>query len=291
MPYQPSLIGGGGMGGYAKDFVPPQPPGNPADIREWLLLNMPHTATSLGMAPVDPNLPHDPILAGIGPAGTYTVPEQPAPPTGTPPATPPVTPPATAPDTASPLPTSGQPPAVSMPGVEAYEAYLREKLGIRDTANPQQDRADQFAERELKRTALLAQLAFASGVTASAGGSWKEVAKGFNNAGAIYDTGFLRYQTALQKGADRYQKMADQKYDDDTAIFTAAATLSMEQQKLAQKEREARWENLWRSLEGMKPDAGDYGSVDPNAQALNDARYFHGFNTGELLWDNHDVRD
>jgi len=81
-----------------------------------------------------------------------------------------------------------------------------------DYKNPYQEKADAYAQQELKRTKALAQLALAAGVTSAGGGAWQQVGQGFANAAGAYDQGFRRYQQALQNSADRYQQLTNQEF-------------------------------------------------------------------------------
>lgn len=109
--------------------------------------------------------------------------------------------------------------------LQAKYEELTKFFGTQDYSNPKQDKADQYAQDEMRRTALLAQLAFASGLTAAGGKSWEKVGKGFSDAAGVYGKGFDRYQNALQDSADRYQKVQIQRQARDDAVKEASVKL------------------------------------------------------------------
>lgn len=127
-----------------------------------------------------------------------------------------------------------------------------------DPANPKQDKADQFADREMKRTALLAQLAFASGLTKAGGAGWQEVGEGFSAAAGVYDKGFQRYQSALQDSADRYAASNEKTQNKKIAIAKTRVDIAQEQQKNMMKTWEDRMETIdkmfGKELDSMKSD-------------------------------------
>jgi len=94
-----------------------------------------------------------------------------------------------------------------------------------------QNEADQYAERERQRANALAQLAFFSGITQGAGGSWEGVGRGFAAAGQAYSEGFNRYQKALQARAERMAQRQELEYEQGVGRTDAALKLYQSQEK------------------------------------------------------------
>lgn len=88
-----------------------------------------------------------------------------------------------------------------------------------------QDALDADAAKEKERTNYLAQLAFFSGITQGAGGTWEGVGKGLAAAGAAQSSGFDRYRKALEGKSARMQKQANAQYDQETSKTNAAIKL------------------------------------------------------------------
>jgi hypothetical protein len=141
--------------------------------------------------------------------------------------------------------------------------------------NAKQAAADAYAAHEMDRTRLLAQLAFASGLTASAGGAYTEIGKGFAAAGQTYDKGFGRYQKALQSSADRYTDSQNAQYAYQAKksgvmadLYTAGEKQKLQQQKLVQdaaKQRSDTIDTMFKKeLDNQK---NEMGITDPNATA------------------------
>lgn len=110
-------------------------------------------------------------------------------------------------------------------GIAPYLQELERLYGTPNAANPAQDAADANAKRDAERTRLLAQLAFAGGLTKAGGAGWAPIGEGFMDAAGVYDKGFKRYQDALQDSADRYTKRMARAEDIDFAKKDAALKL------------------------------------------------------------------
>lgn len=130
--------------------------------------------------------------------------------------------------------------------------------------NPDQQKADAFAEKEMQRTKLLAQLALASGITAGGGGMWRDVGRGFGNAAAVYGAGFARYQNALQQSADRYYVQAQQDFRNRQAkgnalfdIYSGLQATDIAKQKQTLAERKAQMEDVKDYVDSMDKLMGD----------------------------------
>jgi hypothetical protein len=144
-----------------------------------------------------------------------------------------------------------------------------------DTSNPKQAAADAYAAHEMDRTKLLAQLAFAGGLTASAGGQWEDVGKGFIAAGNVYDKGQERYLKALQNSADRYSENKKEQYGYAAKkagimadLYTAGEKQKMDQAKLVRDAAKDRQDILIRQL-GLtdpKPAAGEITTPEQEEQ-------------------------
>jgi hypothetical protein len=135
------------------------------------------------------------------------------------------------------VPSATSPDGIASDSLE-FATKLAKALGYPEApsvSNPKQDAADAYAAHEMDRTRLLAQLAFASGMTAGSGGAWEGIGQGFAAAANTYDKGFNRYQKALDNSANRY---ADQQKEQYAYQAKRAATLgdlysASENQKLA----------------------------------------------------------
>lgn len=130
--------------------------------------------------------------------------------------------------------------------------------------NTQQNAADQYALGARERANQLAQLAFFSGITQAAGGPWESVGRGFAAAGQAYDTGYQRYQSALQDISTRGQARSDQQYSDEASRSGAAVKLYSDQKeneiklsKQAQEERKEQRKELIERFKAIKPDVAD----------------------------------
>ncbi len=127
------------------------------------------------------------------------------------------------------------------PSDDPLEDIRRQKSMI-DSIYPQlppqdigEDAIDAETQADRQRANYLAQLAFFSGITQSAGGQWEGVGRGLAGAGQAYTSGFDRYQKALQKKADRQQDAANARYKMDVGSTDAAIKLYG-----ADKDREAK---------------------------------------------------
>lgn len=129
---------------------------------------------------------------------------------------------------------------------------------------PTQKQAEAYAANEMKRTALLAQLAMSSGILAQAG--YGDVAKGFAAAGSVYDKGFQRYQDALTTKGESEMARRDASYKNDLLRSQAAYKLMADQQALNKEEIEKRRkENIDFLKEGAFPKPDQNGLLDPTA--------------------------
>lgn len=140
-----------------------------------------------------------------------------------------------------------------------------------------QDALDDDAAKEKQRTNYLAQLAFFSGITQGAGGSWEGVGKGLAAAGAAQSAGFDRYRKALEGKSARMQKQANAQYDQDTAKTNAAIKLygedtdrkktELSESRLRIKERADALDTKLKAI----LDANKAGDIDtPEKQAARD---------------------
>lgn len=134
-------------------------------------------------------------------------------------------------------------PTVS-PQQQAIEDIKRQKAMI-DAIYPQRpvddtaaNAADAYALAERDRAKALAQLAFFSGVTQGAGGTWEGVGRGLAAAGNAHADGFARYQKALMGKAERASDRMNQQYDDQVNRTDAAVKLYAQEQTL-EKDRQS----------------------------------------------------
>jgi hypothetical protein len=171
-----------------------------------------------------------------------------------------------------------RPPAAAAPAQEAPVdpvAEIAKKRAMIDQMYPQlPPQADGSAldaetEKEKQRANYLAQLAFFSGVTQGAGGSWEGVGKGLAGAGAAYSEGFSRYQKALSNKMERANERAKEVYANDVGRTDAALKLyqndsdrEIDRLKLQRQEEKDRTDSILKQLGLIKPEAGDMG-VDP----------------------------
>lgn len=183
-------------------------------------------------------------------------------------------------------------PAAETPVDPYQEAIdkLSKYFGTVPVVNPKQDEADAWAAREKNRTALLAQLAFAGGLTAAGGAGWEQVGKGFLAAGIAYDEGFQRYSDALQNSADQYSTAAERNETRRLAIAKAGIDL-VESEKERQRKT---WQDTLDSIDerfGKEMDAvgGDFGA-DPAVLAEIQRRWELARKAGKYI-PTHDVSD
>lgn len=151
--------------------------------------------------------------------------------------------------------------------LQKYKEMIDRLYGAPDRSNPKQDEADAHAAAEKQRTKLLAQLALASGVTASGGAGWEDIAKGFATAGGVYDEGFKRYQTALQESADRFADTRQQDFELDTAKNDAALGLFSAAEKRSFDAAKQRLDIIEKSFdaEGKLLEGDELTGTDPAA--------------------------
>jgi hypothetical protein len=149
--------------------------------------------------------------------------------------------------------------------LQQYKDFINQIYPKADMSEtPGQLRADKFAENEMKRTQLLAQLAMSSGILSQAG--YKDVANGFAAAGGVYDKGFQRYQNALMDSGDREMQRRDAGYKDDLVRSQAAYKLMADQTSINKEEIEKRRkENIDFLKEGSFPKPDQNGLIDPTA--------------------------
>jgi hypothetical protein len=155
------------------------------------------------------------------------------------------------------------PPAPPKTPEELYMEELQKKRAMLDTlfperqVAPEQQKADDYA-KDMDRTAILARLAFASGLTRAGGGGWEDIGRGLASAGQVMDQGYSRYHQALQNAADRAQKQLDLRYADESARASAAV-------ELASAERKARIEG---GEKERKSWLDYFGDIKPSDEAL-----------------------
>jgi len=162
------------------------------------------------------------------------------------------------------------------------------------TSNPKQDAADAYAAHELDRTKLLAQLAFASGLTASAGGGYADIGKGFAAAANVYDQGQARYLKALQGSADRYTEQQKQAYDYQAKkagtvadLYSLGEKQKLEQAKLARDYAKDRQDIMLRMSAQLLPKPSDSAltTMDPQTEQRRQQQLYRFWNTHNLSFD------
>lgn len=206
-------------------------------------------------APFEPSpiLATPPTIPGAPVAAPASVPEA-AP--GVPAAAPVAAPPVAVPEELT-KPDAPKPLAGIDPYLEAIQKFFPAPPSPDTSA---QQKADANIEADRRRTNLLAQLAFASGLTAAGGGSWAQIGRGFAAAGEVYDQGFARYQKALQDSADRVQKQQGVQYQADVSRREAAVKLYSADQAQQQERTQKRAEMIdkWfdKELDAIKSDIG-----------------------------------
>jgi len=177
-----------------------------------------------------------------------------------------------------PVPTTPAQPVVD-PQVQMIEQIKQQKAMLdqlypqRAYENPTQTQADAYGLDARKRAAQMAQLAFFAGVTQAAGGQWTAIGQGLMNAGAAYDQGFQRYQSALQDSATRSQTQNDQRYTDEVNRTNSAVNLYQSSQELRlkqQKEIEDRYresrKEIMERFKTEEPKMGDYPQPEDHAR-------------------------
>jgi hypothetical protein len=164
--------------------------------------------------------------------------------------------------------------------VDPIEEIRRQKAMV-DSIYPQlppqdigQDAIEQEISADRQRANYLAQLAFFSGITQSAGGQWEGVGRGLAGAGQAYTAGFDRYQKALNRKADRMQDTANMKYKSDVASTDAAVKLygdaqdrkkgEMSEARLRNKERQSDIDEYFKQRLGLAK-GDDFNPTDQNA--------------------------
>ena len=175
-------------------------------------------------------------------------------------------------------------PAVAQdPSFEDYLKMMEQIYGPTQYSNPAQDRADAEAERQNKRTGLLAQLALAGGMAQGAGGAWEGVGQGFLNAASVYDKGFARYQAALQSSADRYGRDAIRQQTVDVAKKKAAFDLWTNQATLRREETKDRRSEINKMFESEISAIKDNMMNDPTQLREIMDRWRHSLAVGEYI--------
>lgn len=101
------------------------------------------------------------------------------------------------------------------------------------SVSPEQQEANAFAKRGLDRTALLARLAFAGGLTSAGGPGWDQIGRGFSAAGQVYDEGFERYHKALGDAAEQEMSRRETQYQDQMKQTELAYTSYANEAKAA----------------------------------------------------------
>lgn len=119
-------------------------------------------------------------------------------------------------------------------------------MDVSETASSAQAR--EFANNEMKRSKLMAQLALSAGIVGAAG--YPELAKGMIAAGGAYDEGFKRYHKALQDAGEEEMQRRRLQYADKTNRNDAALKLYLDDSKTArdalkqQREEAFKWFGL-----------------------------------------------
>lgn len=158
---------------------------------------------------------------------------------------------------------------------------------------------DDYALQERDRANAMAQLAFFSGVTQGAGGSWEGVGRGLAGAGKAYSEGFERYQKALSNRATRQTDASNASYQNNVARSDAALKLYDAEQKqkkellsearLSVKERRDGIDDYFKKRLDLAK-GNDFTPTDQGAveRIMRDWRISR--DRGELI-ENEDVRD
>ena len=161
--------------------------------------------------------------------------------------------------------TNPPPPAPTKTPDELYLEEVERKRQMldglfpqRQTATAEQQAVDNYAKKDMDRTALLARLAFASGLAKAGGAGWADIGQGLAAAGQVMDQGYARYHQALQNAADRAQKRLDTQYADEASRSSAAV-------ELAAAERTARTDA---SEKERKRWLDYFGDLKPSDEAL-----------------------
>lgn len=157
--------------------------------------------------------------------------------------------------------------------IKQQRAMLDQLYPQRSYTNPTQEQADDYGLDARERAKNMAQLAFFAGITNAAGGNWTAVGQGLTNAGAAYDTGFQRYQQALQDKATRSQTQNDQRYSDEVSRTNSAVDLYSKNQQLElqkiktmqDKYEQSRREILDR-FKTEEPKLGDYPTPEDQSR-------------------------
>lgn len=184
------------------------------------------------------------------------------------------------PPAAAPMETP-QPPSL-MDQIAQQRAFIDQLFPKRDMSDTQQQQtSDAFAQKELERTRLMAQLALSAGITAGAGAGFEEVGRGLAAAGSVYGKGFDRYQQALQAGADRAAKLRDVQYGDELMRQETALKLYQQNAETQREGIERRRQEVLQMLQKTKPEAGEFGTPDPAETAAWLKRYERYILTGE----------
>lgn len=182
--------------------------------------------------------------------------------------------------------------------IQRQRAMLDAIYPQRQTANPDQATADEYGLQARERAAKQAQLALFAGITKGAGGSWVGVGEGLAAAGNAYDTGYQRYQAALQDKATRAKGANDTAYSDDAARTNAAVNLYSDEKKLdiarmkeAGDQRKEDRKELMKRFELTKPKESDFPDPD-NAKRMEDwnRRLQMSLERGQYIAGSDDVR-
>jgi hypothetical protein len=163
----------------------------------------------------------------------------------------PGTPPVSAPDPGAPVDPNSPDNPHAMPGddLSTFLDFVQKWFPKEGNDNARQAKADAYAAQAGERTRLLAQLAFAAGLTKAGGPMFEGIGQGLGAAAGVYGQGFDRYQRALQDSADRYQEHKDTLYKGDLSQREAALKLYTNAHEDARARAEKRYERLQSQLQ------------------------------------------
>lgn len=206
-----------------------------------------------------------------------------------------------------PMPGGPMPPASAQPAgappvdpqtqmieeIKRQREALAELYGERPA--PDFSKIDAEASAQKDRTKYLAQLAFFSGLAGAGGGNWKSVAAGLSNAGQVYDQGYERYINTLNSAAERNAKVEGQKYEDNSAVTSAAVDLVSKTRQSAIQNESARVKDRMKFIDDyfskmLDANSSDYGS-DPAVVEDIMFRWRKSRDRGDIIDSVEDVRD
>jgi hypothetical protein len=149
-------------------------------------------------------------------------------------------------------------------------------------------RMQEYAEKEMQRTKLMARLALAGGLTAAGGGSWTALGQGFMNAAQAYDSGHQRYLNALQSGAQMHRRQQQSDYENQlnrtNSVIDLYTSFESADAKAAKAEADKRRQSRKDRLDEFQwmTDVGD-NVIDPAERAKEIKRRGVALETGEYV--------